>query len=331
MKNFFKVSTILFVLFWCFTLNAQDSVYDISPNQQKQSPGIEAIWDVLLDVDITILNGAAGNAGGEWNGTYFYSTRWASNLIHEYDAAGTTLLREFSIPGVSGLRDLAWDGTYMYGGAAANTIYQMDFATNTLIGTIPSPVPVRYIAYDAANDAFWVGNWDTPPTLVDRTGATLATITSGLTSQYGAAYDDVSPGGPFLWMFDQGVGGGTPQLIHQYDIATGTATGVTHDVLTDIGLGSTLGIAGGLFSMTDFASGFFTIGGVFQGGSTTPPDVDKILSMRLKLQVPLARLVHQQIRILQMEQQMLASILEMQHGQMVREHYSMKFISVKFR
>jgi hypothetical protein len=229
----------------------------------NHNPNLEAIWDLLLSFDNTALSGAAGNAGAEWNGTYFYSTRWASNLIHEYSADGTTLVREFSVSGVTGLRDLAWDGTYMYGGAAGNTIYQMDFATGTLIGTISSPVAVRHIAYDAANDAFWVGNWGDPPTLVDRTGATLATIATGFTSQYGSAYDDVSAGGPFLWVFDQGAGAGTPQLVHQFDIATGTATGVTHDVTTDIP--GTAGIAGGLFSMTDFATGFFTLGGLMQG------------------------------------------------------------------
>ena len=45
----------------------------------------------------------------------------------------------------------------------------------------------------------------------------------------------------------------------------GVVTGVSHDVLTDVGLGGALSIAGGLFSMTDFATGFFTIGGLLQG------------------------------------------------------------------
>jgi len=280
MKNLFKFFSVLFVFLGCITMNAQQlsSLADISPNHAPKDPkrNIEAMWDVLLNFDISALNTAAGNAGAEWNGTYFYSTRWASNLIHEYNSTGTTLIREFSVPGVSGLRDLAWDGTYMYGGAAANTIYQMDFATNTLVGTIPSPVGVRHIAYDVANDAFWVGNWDTPPTLVDRSGTVLATINTGLSSQYGTAYDNVSAGGPFLWVWDQGSGAGTPQLIHQFHIPTGTATGVTHDVGSDVGSGSFNGIAGGLFSMCDWQSGTFTIGGCWQGGFATPPDNDRI-------------------------------------------------------
>ena len=139
----------------------------------------------------------------------------------------------------------------------------MDFATNTLVGTITSPVAVRFIAYDEGSDAFWCGNWSDPPTLVSRTGTTLATITSGLAGQYGAAYDNVSAGGPFLWVFDQGAGAGTPQLIYQYDITSGTATGVTHDVALEFPANA--GIAGGLFAMSDWQTGMFTLGGLLQG------------------------------------------------------------------
>ena len=259
-----KILTLLFVLSWCFTLSAQDFM-EVSPNLKPVShnPNQEAMWDLLLGFDVTALSGAAGNAGAEWNGQYLYSTRWASNLIHEYSADGTTLIREFSVSGVTGLRDLAFDGTYMYGGAAANTIYQMDFTTNTLIGTISSPVAVRWIAYDEGSDGFWVGNWGDPLTLIDRSGTTLATIATTLASKYGAAYDNVSAGGPFLWIFDQGAGAGTPQLIHQFDITSGTATGVTHDVALEFPANA--GIAGGLFTMSDWQAGTYTIGGLLQG------------------------------------------------------------------
>ena len=126
MPKLFQFFVVVFALFWCTTILAQqkgvtNTEADISPNQAPNStyPPTDAIWDVLLNFDVEILTGALGNAGAEWNGTYFYSTRWASNLIHEYSADGTTLIREFSVAGVTGLRDLAWDGTYMYGGAAS--------------------------------------------------------------------------------------------------------------------------------------------------------------------------------------------------------------------
>ena len=108
----------------------------------------QAPWDLLLDFDVTIETGLIEHSGAEFDGTYFYSTKGVStNLIHKYDIDGN-LVDEFSIPGVPGLQDLAYDGTYFYGGSVDYTIYQMDFASETLIGTIPSPERVSGIAYN---------------------------------------------------------------------------------------------------------------------------------------------------------------------------------------
>jgi hypothetical protein len=241
---------------------------DASPLQTL--PGshafIEAPWDLQFSFDATAASGAAGNAGAEFDGTNYYTTRWASNLIHQYDLAGTMTL-EFSIGGVTGLRDLAYDGAFFYGGAAATTIFVMDFATQTLLGTITSPVPVRHIAYDDGADGFWVGDWATPPTLIDRSGSTIATLTSGLPSQYGSAYDGWSDGGPYLWVWDQGSGAGFPQLVHQFDLNTLTATGFTYDVASDFA--ASAGIGGGLWTGEGVVSGTVSIGGLLQG----TPDV----------------------------------------------------------
>lgn len=258
MKKNFLLTLFISILFSTAAVFAQS---ELNPNHSNQNiDGINAMWDLQFQFDVTVASGASGNTGAEYDGTYFYTTRWATNLIHKYDLSGN-LVEEFSIPGVSGLRDLAYDGQYFYGGAAANTIYQMDFTNKTLVGTITSPVAVRYIAYDDDNDAFWVGSWADNPTLVSRTGTVLATITTTTSSQYGAAYDNVSPGGPFLWVFDQG-GGICPGslMIIQYSVASGTATGVSYDACNDL----SDGIAGGLCSFTNFVPGKFSIGGIEQ-------------------------------------------------------------------
>ena len=270
MPKLFQFFIVVFALFWCTTILAQqkgeiNSEADISPNQRSIiTTGEDAIWDLLFLFDVTLASGAAGNAGAEFANGFYYTTRWASNLIHEYDMTGT-LLREFSVPGVTGLRDLAFDGTYFYGGASGSTIYQMDFAAPpTLLATIPvSGVTVRNIAYDEGSDGFWCGNWADPPTLFDRSGNQLAQIVTGFAGQYGSAYDNVSPGGPFLWVWDQGAGAGTPQIVHQFDIATGLPTGVTHDVTLEAT--DPAGIAGGLWTSTDHTPGFLVMGALFQG------------------------------------------------------------------
>ena len=74
---------------------------------------------------------------------------------------------------------------------------------------------------------------------------------------------DISAGGPYLWVFDQGAGAGTPQIIHQFDLNTLTATGMTYDVTLDFP--GTAGIAGGLWVGDGVAGGTASIGGVLQG------------------------------------------------------------------
>jgi len=218
--------------------------FEYSPmvaNQQMIN-ATEAIWDVLFSFYAT----AGARPGVETDGTYIYTSRWDGPEFGKYENQGGTwtLVTEFTIPGVSEIRDLAYDGTYFYGGAISTTIYKMDFNTQTLVGTIStSGVSVRHIAYDPANEGFWTGTWTTMA-LVSMTGATIQTVNTGLAAMYGSAYDDQSTGGPYLWIFDQG---GSGVDILQMDIATTTLTGVVH-AATDIPGFASGDIAGGLAS-----------------------------------------------------------------------------------
>ncbi len=238
---------------------------EVSPNRiTAVSPSTvpnDDIWDVLFSFDATAASGAAGNAGAEYRTGEFYSTRWATNLIHEYDDTGV-MVDEFSIAGVSGLRDLCYDGTYFYGGAASGTIFEMDFDSETLISSITGGFQSRAIAYDSDLDVFYVSNWGDPVWIVDRSGSITGQfdlVTT--TSTYGFAYDS---SGPYLWVFDQTTG--ATQTIYQWDLTAGAFTGVTHDCEPDF---SNTGIAGGLFLTDEFQSGYWTIGGLSQG----TPDV----------------------------------------------------------
>jgi hypothetical protein len=255
---------------------------DVSPNITTNVQNYEANkapWDLLAVYDIgatgqTQLN---GNAGAEFDGTNLYSTRWASNLIHRYDVDGN-LLEEFSIPGVTGLRDLAYDGAqYMYGGAAAGTIWKMDFTTKTLVATLTGVFQSRAIAYDYDLDILYVSNWADPVWEVDPTsGAILGTFNLGLTtSTYGFAYDP-DPAGPYLWVFDQTVG--ATSTIYQWDLTAGAMTGFSYNVGVDVGSG--VGIAGGLWASPDFQDGLFCIGGCVQD-STAPGVTDYLFAYEL--------------------------------------------------
>ena len=239
---------------------------ELSPNAPAQQNITKGAWNVQFNYSIP----GGGSAGCETDGNNFYVTQWSGSKIWKLNSSGV-LVDSFSIAGVTGLRDLAYDGTYFYGGTSGNVIYKMDFTNKTLVGTIASPsVTVRNICYDpnadSGNGGFWVANWDTDLTLVSRNGVVLQTIASnthGQTSVYGSAYDTISPGGPFIWMINANSSVNT--TITQLDASTGVPTGLQKDLTTNVcNVGE---IGGGLFIEPGIVSGTTTIGGLIQNVS----------------------------------------------------------------
>jgi hypothetical protein len=220
---------------------------------------IEAPWDLQFSYDVDGPSGLTGISGSETDGTYLYGTKWnGAGEIVKFDLAGN-FIETFTVPGVVNLRDLAYDGTFFYGSDASNYIWVMDFNTKNLIGTINTPASVRAIAYDSDLDGFWYNNFSTDLHFVDRNGNLLNTITAP-PSMYGCAYDNLTAGGPYLWIFTGTTIGGGCQ-VEQYDLNTKTLTGVTHSVSGDLGDY----IAGGLWLQPDLIAGTYTLGGLAQG------------------------------------------------------------------
>jgi hypothetical protein len=258
------------------TLNTnplKQEIVDRSPNTETNmiagSHAPRDIWDIQLQFDVYGAAGVLGNVGAAWDGTNLYSCVWSSSDIHRFDADGT-FDETFTISGVSALRDLAYDGTYFYGGSAGGTIWEMDFDSETLISTITGSFQSRALAYNDDLDVFYASNWGDPVWIVNRDGSIAGQFNLvTATSTYGFAYDNVCPGGPYLWVFDQAAGGVDVAIIKQWDIAAGAFTGVEHDVAADIGYGS----AGGMFFATDYAPGTATLGCLDQGGLATTPDI----------------------------------------------------------
>ena len=221
-----KITFTVFALFIGLFMFAQsaNTTLDFGP-KGPQTNSSKGAWTVQFNY---IMDAVPGSAGCETDGTNYYVAQWSSNLIWKFNMLGVKV-DSFSIAGVSGLRDLAYDGQYFYGGASTNTIYKMDFTSTppSLVGTINSPSEtVRNICYDpTANSGaggFWVGNWATNFSLVSRTGTVLSTITAanhGLSSTYGTAFDTISAGGPYIWTISAGTPANTS--IIQINVATG--------------------------------------------------------------------------------------------------------------
>ncbi len=231
--------------------------------QNNGSKASKGAWTLQFTLDIS--SGGAFQVGVETDGNFYYVTQDFSVDILKYDMSGN-YVSTFSIPGVMNLQDLAFDGTYFYGGRAGPWIWKMDFNNQTVVKTINVGTQlVRSISYDPINNAFWVGDWSTNDfVLVDTNGTIINTIpaaTHGLSGIFGTAFDNSSPGGPYLWALS-GATGTTPML-YQVDIASGLQTGIYHDLTTD----NLNGLGGGLFIHPDIVSGTTTLGGLIQGNT----------------------------------------------------------------
>ncbi len=147
------------------------------------------------------------NQQGEYSvgtdGNYVYTARWNSVEFYRYDFDGN-YIGEFTITGVSHLRDMIYDGEYFYGSDNSSTIFEMDLANETLISSITTTVSnIRSIAHDRENDGFWVGDGWSPDTLVmvDRSGNTIETLPITVNSISGLCWENISDGEPYLWAY----------------------------------------------------------------------------------------------------------------------------------
>lgn len=197
----------------------------LSENAPFVGPSIESESRAIFDLQFYFApDGTAGaNYGLATDGNFFYSTNWRSvapdQMIHKYNLDGT-YVGNFIVTGCGAVRNLAYDGQYFYATNASTTIYKLDFTTNTVVGTITSPVAARGIAYDSDHDAFWVGNgWNADLRLIDRSGNQLQALVPAIASMAGIAYDNVSGPTPTLWANTQT--GSIDNTIAQIDLTTG--------------------------------------------------------------------------------------------------------------
>ncbi len=240
------------------------AVFDVSDNVFTISTGVPGP-QLQFNYDISNLApGAYSLYGSEFDGQYFYITRWNEPKIFRVNKAGTQI-DSFNVTGLpsGGFRDLAFDGQYLYGSNNSTTVYRIDRTTFTATAAFTSPIAVRGISYNAALNAFWVANWSTDIVLVSRTGATLYTIPAtqhGIAGMSGNAYDTLSAGGPYLWIFS---GGATtdPKVLYKISPVNGQKL----DSIDVTGILPSGAIGGGLWVTGQFDPNMVILGGSSQG------------------------------------------------------------------
>jgi hypothetical protein len=270
-----KIVCIIICMLLCVTASVVTGIKNdeldanLEEKIEKISISKSAIWDIQFAYDVETPTGEQSITGCEFDGEHFLVSEWGYDgasqprIVSKLDKDGNLVSQwdpSWLSGGSGGLRDLAYDGEYFYGGNTGNKIYCFD-VDGTLITSWSTPAAVRSIAYDEDNDAFWINNWAEDLLLVDRSGSTLYTI-SGPPSMYGSAWEKQCSGEPALWLFTGTSTGGPCQVEKYVDIYSGgTNLGNQHQVSDDF---DPTGIAGGLFFTTEWEPGNATLGGIVQ-------------------------------------------------------------------
>ncbi|MCF7920507.1 MAG: carboxypeptidase regulatory-like domain-containing protein [Candidatus Cloacimonetes bacterium] len=227
-------------------------------------------WDLLLQFELNDSSGETGMSGLEWDGAYFYTTKWRnSDSIFQFDGEGN-YIDSYTIP-VTGVRDLAFDGVYMYGSAAASTVYCWNPLTGAEVEELRIELPghiVRGLAYDPLTDSFWSGNWNDALLNWDREGNIINTILlPGGLYFYGLAFDPGDETGSCIYGFSQS------EICEIVKIAV-----ISGEIIESVDVteyGGEGAIAGGLCFMDNWDPAFSTLGALFQGA----PDIACVIEL----------------------------------------------------
>jgi hypothetical protein len=226
----------------------------ITPSIGSLSRGVEFIWDWSAEAG----SGDNGCLGVEFDGTNFWVTGAnglnGTNMLYKFDADGNYITGyEQGTSTDWGWRDLAFDGTYLYG-SDEDELVKIDPATGGVIELMTKPAgfetsPCRALAYDPDTDHFYCANWASNIVEFDRTGAIINSY-ANLLSLYGLAWDDVTEGGPYLWGHSQDPADEDATLVTQINPTTGSPTGVSYAGFMNVGAANNL--AGGACFINDW-------------------------------------------------------------------------------
>lgn len=172
-----------------------------------------------------------------FDGEHFYTSSWYFlGTFYKYDREGT-FIEQFSIPEMYYMvYDFAYDGRYVYASDYSNRIFQLDMDERRIVSVIDIPelpdLKITHLAYDPDRDGFWCGTFNTL-VLIDRQGRQMTMEKDWDFAAYGSAYDNVTPGGPYLWVSDMTMPDDVifdKIMLRQYSLNSRSYTGVSHVV-----------------------------------------------------------------------------------------------------
>ncbi len=193
----------------------------------------------------TVANMNAGTVGALVVNNMFYFNRWNSTATYRYNNSGpnggpgTQLTPDLTY--VGSVRDLTYDGRYIWGGNATTTLYKFDTNMTMLTTKSLSGGSTRAVTWDPNRKGWWNANFGGNIFFHDTNGVLRQTITATSTGKYGMGWDSsLSVDTAWLWVWDQ-TSVTTTSALHKYHCASGTLKATYTFTLP----GASIGIAGG--------------------------------------------------------------------------------------
>jgi hypothetical protein len=284
MKKIFCIAICMLMFVTASAVTAKMNVDDSTDIFTQTGTPLRSPGQILLQFDVQTNTTYQGYLGAEWDGQYFWTTGCAASgtapyFIQKWDISGHKI-GEYTQPNPStwGMRDMAFDGTYLYSGSE-NGFWKIDPATGAttlMFASIAPMTVIRALTWVPSENMFYTASFGASWYKFTPDGATKTPITNpGLTGEYGMAYDSIND---TIWVFNQETT--LPQTVfHEYNYHTKVLTGKIWQVPL---LGAnTAQLAGGCFYATDIFAGKATLGGMTQG---TP--LDRLFVMELGLAGP---------------------------------------------
>ena len=192
------------------------------------------------------------------DGFFIYTSSWQRpGEFNRYTPEGE-YVETFVIENVGMIRNLSYDGTFFYGTEATNIVFKLDLDNQILVDSIATDIAdIRHCSFNRLDGSLLAGSWNSLYRVDTATGASTQ-IRDDLTNIYSSAFDNLSPGGPYLWLFSQtSQNNGPSAYIRQFDLSNGDYTSKTH-YLDDIGLSSS-SLAGGICASEKINEGKFVL------------------------------------------------------------------------
>jgi hypothetical protein len=236
------------------SITEYDNLALVEDSVIQQRSNTRSLWDSIR----TFATRENAEQAIATDGFFIYTSSWMRpGEFNRYTPNGE-YVETFYVENVGSIRNLSYDGTHFYGTEGTNIIFKLDLDNQTLVDSIETDIQeIRHCSFNKQDGSMLVGTWNSLYR-IDIENGTSEQIRSDLANVYSSAFDNLSPGGPYLWLFSQtSQNNGPSAYIRQFNISTGEYTSKTH-YLDDINLTNS-SLAGGICASEYICEGKFVL------------------------------------------------------------------------